>query len=55
MSRLDAFLAAVGLGTSAVSAFALANPGAVPAWVAITCVGVSAGALGYARLRGAKV
>jgi hypothetical protein len=55
VSRLDAFLGSLGLGTSAVTAFALANPGAIPAWLAVACVGISAFSLGYARLRGAKV
>jgi len=55
VSRLDAFLASLGLGTSAVTTYALANPGAVPTWLAVTCVGVSGFSLAYARLRGAKV
>ena len=55
VNRLDALLGSLGLGTSTVTAFALANPGAVPMWLAVACVGVSGFSLGYARLRGAKV
>jgi len=55
VSRLDAFLASLGLGTSAVTTYALANPGAVPAWLALTCVFVSGVSLAYGRFRGAKV